>query len=177
MSTRDQDLGRQHHELEVAGCARTFEDHGISGAAMSRPGLDAALAFLRPGDSLTVISLDRLGRDTAGVLALVEELEARGVGLRILGLGLDTATPTGRLVLSILAAVAAMERELIRERVRSGLAEARRRGRVGGRPPALSEAQQDLARRLRAEGRTYAAIADLLGCSTRTVLRVVKGTA
>lgn len=175
VSTAGQDLDRQLTELSAAGCSKTFTDHGVSGSKMSRPGLDEALGYLRPGDTLVVQELSRLGRDAVGVVQLARELEDRGVGLRILGLGLDTSTPSGRLILTVLAAVAQMEKELLRERVMSGLAEARRQGRVGGRPAALTEAQRDLARRLIGEGQPFRQVAAMLGTSARTISRAVSG--
>lgn len=172
VSTPDQSTDRQHTALIAAGCARVFEDVG-TGSTMARPGLDAALAYVRAGDTLVVEELSRLGRTTIGVLDLARDLEARSVSLRILGLGVDTGTPTGKLTLTILAAVAEMERSLLIERTRSGLAEARRQGRVGGRPPALTEDQRALARRLISEGRSYRTVARMMGTSARTVQRAV----
>lgn len=172
VSTADQSTDRQHTALRDAGCARIFEDVG-TGSVMQRPGLDAALAYVRAGDTLVVEELSRLGRTTLGVLDLARELEARGVSLRVLGLGVDTGTPTGKLTLTILAAVAEMERALLIERTRSGIAEARRQGRVGGRPPALTPDQRELARRLIGEGRSYRVVARMMGTSPRTVQRAV----
>mgnify|MGYP000851690786 CR=1 FL=1 len=176
VSTQDQSLDRQLTELTTVGCSRVFTDHGVSGSKMHRPGLDDALDYLRSGDTLVVVELSRLGRDALGVVALARELEDREVGLRILGLGLDTTTASGRLVLTILAAVAEMEKELLRERVQSGLAEARRQGRTGGRPPALTEEQKALAARLVGEGQRPSQVAQLLNVSTRTVQRYTTST-
>ena len=176
VSTVDQSLDRQLTELRQAGCERIFTDHGISGSKMHRPGLDEALAYLRPADTLVTVELSRIGRDALGVVALARELEERPVGLRSLGLGLDTSTASGRLVLTILAAVAEMERQLLVERVQSGLAEARRWGRVGGRPPSLSPEQRALSIRLVGEGQRPSEVARMLGVSTRTVQRCVQDT-
>jgi len=173
VSTGDQILDRQLTELTEAGCSRIFSDHGVSGSKMARPGLTEALDYLRSGDTLVVVELSRLGRNTEGVLALCRDLEQRGVGLRILGLGVDTSTPTGRLVLTLLAAVSEMERELIRERVLSGMAEAKRQGRTGGRPRALTDAQRAVALQQHAAGSTPAEIASLFGCSRRSIERVI----
>lgn len=173
VSTTDQVLDRQTDALRDAGCSKVFTDHGVSGAKATRPGLDEALAYLRPGDALVVVSLDRLGRSTRHLLELVEHLDGENVSLRILSLGLDTATPTGRLILTILAALAEMERELLRERTRDGLAAARARGRVGGRRRALSPEQRVLVREWASEGRSQSETARLLGVGRATVQRAL----
>ncbi len=146
--------GRQSTDLQrdalvAAGVdpARIWEDRA-SGAREGRPGLAACLRALRPGDTLVVWKLDRLGRSLPHLVATVRGLEAQGVGLRVLageGAALDTTTATGRLVFGLFAALAEFERDLIRERTRAGLAAARARGRKGGRRFALSRAQVRLA--------------------------------
>lgn len=173
VSTSEQVLDRQTDALTEVGCERVFTDHGISGLVSSRPGLDACLDYLRPGDTLVVQSLDRLGRRTAELLRLVEDLATRGVSLRILSLGIDTATPAGQMVLSIMAALSQMERDVLAERTRQGLAAARARGRVGGRPRVLTDEQVRVAADWRSSGRSWTEIARLLGSSERTVRRRV----
>ena len=124
-----------------------YEDRA-SGKKDSRPGLDACLKALREGDTLVVWKLDRLGRDLHHLVSVVQELTERGIGLRVLagqGAQVDTATPAGRLVFGIFAALAEFERELIRERTVAGLEAARARGRRGGRKFALTKAQVRLA--------------------------------
>lgn len=172
VSTGTQVLDRQMDAIRAEGCTQIFEDV-VSGTARSRPQLDALLAFARPGDTIIVLSLDRLGRDVRQLLQLVADLDERGIGLRILQLGVDTNTPAGRMVMTVIAALAAMEVEILRERVKDGLAAARARGRVGGRPASLSAVQKTEARRLHLEGRPTGEIAELFGCSPRTILRVV----
>ena len=120
VSRSDQDLRRQVDALQEAGCDRIFQDHGVSGSATSRPGLDELLAYARPGDVIVVQALDRLGRNTRHLLTLVDHLHERQVSLRILTLGVDTATPAGQLVMTVMAALAAMEKALLVERVHSG---------------------------------------------------------
>ncbi|MEY9951025.1 DNA invertase Pin-like site-specific DNA recombinase [Leifsonia sp. EB34] len=158
---------RQEDALREAGVDEIYVDR-ISGMKSSRPALDQLLDDVRPGDTIVVMSLDRLGRDTRQLLVWVDELRQRQVELQILQLGVDTATPAGRMVFSIVAALAEMERAIIVQRVNEGLAA----GRAGGRPPALSPAQRREVIRLRAEGRTAGEIAGLFGCSALTVRRV-----
>lgn len=176
VSTVDQDASRQVTELRQAGCDEVFVDTASGTRAVTdRKALSDLLSRLRPGDRLMVTELSRLGRRTADLLALVEDLDAQGVGLVIGNLGVDTSTPGGRLVLTVMAAVAQAERDLLSERTRSGLAEAKRQGRVGGRPRALTDAQVDLVRSQVAAGQSYAEVARLLRVSERTVRRYVRG--
>lgn len=142
VSTPDQSLDPQLDELRRAGCEKLFSDVAC-GARAARPGLDEALRFLRSGDTLIAWSLDRVGRTTRHLLKLVEQLEERHIELRLLKQGLLTGSAANRMVLTVLAALGEFERELIRERTRSGLDAARARGRKGGRPSKLSE--KDLA--------------------------------
>ena len=175
VSTADQVLDRQLDSLREAGCTRIFADHGVPGAkpAAARPAWAELDSFLRPGDTVAVQSLDRLGRSTRDLLQLVDDLRERGIGLRILQLGVDTDTPAGQLVFTVISALSQMEREVLRDRVIDGLAAARARGRVGGRPPALTAEQRAEAIRLHGEGRPVPEIARLFRCSERTVRRVV----
>lgn len=133
VSTLDQDPGLQLDALARAGCAPIYEER-VSGVSTKRPVRDQALAQLRAGDRLTVWKLDRLGRSLSELLAIVEDLTARGVQFRSLTQPIDTADPTGRLQLQLLAAFAEFEREMIRERVRAGKARMLAEGRhPGGR--------------------------------------------
>ena len=129
----DQILDRQLDALNQAGCKRIFEDKA-SGAKADRPGLKACLDYLRDGDVLVVLDLDRLGRLAGELVALIDSLAERGVAFRALNSPMDTTTPAGRAFLQIQAAFAEMERNVIRQRVREGLKAARARGRKGGRP-------------------------------------------
>ena len=126
-------LDRQLDALNAAGCERLFEDHA-SGAAPERPNLTACLDYLRRGDVLVVLDLDRLSRRAGELITLIDELDQRGVGFRALNSPMDTTTPAGRAFLQIQAAFAEMERNVIRQRVREGMKAARARGRKGGRP-------------------------------------------
>ena len=150
VSTIEQDLALQLDALRAAGATRIFEDRGVSGARTERPGLNAALSFLRDGDTLVVWKLDRLGRSMTHLLQTVAELEERGVGFRSLTENIDTTTSGGRLVFHLFGALAQFERDLIRERTRAGLQAAEERGRRGGRqvvvtPDKLAKARQHLA--------------------------------
>ena len=133
VSTGEQDLTPQLDSLHAAGCAVVFEEHA-SGASPARPRLAAALARVRQGDTLAVARIDRLARSLSHLLEVVEALRTRGVHFRSLADPIDTAGPSGVLVLQMLGAVAEFERALIRERTKAGLAAAKARGRVGGNP-------------------------------------------
>jgi DNA invertase Pin-like site-specific DNA recombinase len=141
VSTSDQDMRLQLDALRSAGCLeeQIFLDTA-SGARTSRPGLDACLHALGPGDTLIIWRLDRLGRSMIHLVTLIEALRQRQVGLRSLGDGaIDTTTASGELVFNIFSALAQFERRLIQERTQAGLAAARARGRTGGRRPVRPE--------------------------------------
>jgi DNA invertase Pin-like site-specific DNA recombinase len=138
VSTLDQHPELQIEALKAAGCERVFTDHGVSGAKSSRPELDKCLAYLRAGDELVVWKLDRLGRSVSHLVHVVDQLRERDVGFVSLTEGFDTTTPAGRLLFHILAALAEMERELIRERTLAGIERARAEGGMGGRKSVMS---------------------------------------
>lgn len=154
VSTAEQDLALQLDALGTAGVARVFEDRGVSGARVERPGLTQALRYLREGDTLVVWKLDRLGRSMSHLLQTVTELEGRGVGFRSLTEAIDTTTPTGRLVFHVFGALGQFERDLIKERTNAGLAAAAARGRKGGRPVVVTPEKLVRARTLVAQGFT-----------------------
>lgn len=171
VSTEDQSLDAQTDALEGAGAERVFADR-ISGSLRVRPRLDQLLDQLRPGDVVVVTKYDRLARSLRDLLEIVETVQARGAGFRSLAEDIDTTTPAGRLVFHVFASIAQFERERISERTREGLEAARRRGRVGGRPPALSPAQKAEVRRMRdEEGRRLSEIAALFRVSVKTIRR------
>src|SRR5712691_2985925 len=151
VSTTDQDLSLQLEALRQAGCrdAWIFRDT-TSGARTARPGLEACLRALEPGDTLVVWRLDRLGRSMTHLETEIEALLDRQVGFRALCDGaIDTTSASGELIFHIFSALAQFERRLIQERTRAGLAAARARGRLGGRPAIdLDEAKVRAARRL-----------------------------
>lgn len=138
VSTGDQNLDLQLDELEDAGCDKVYQEE-ISGAADSRPELQRCLEELREGDTLVVWRLDRFGRSLKDLVSKMESLDEKGADFVSLTEGIDTTTAQGKLTFHIFGALAEFERELARERTMAGLKAARERGRVGGRPPALSE--------------------------------------
>ena len=152
VSTREerQVFDRQVDALRAAGCERIYDDRG-SGAGTDRPGLKACLDYLRKGDVLVVLDLDRLGRLAGELIRLIDELEAREVGFRALNASFDTTTPMGRAFLQIQAAFAEMERNVIRQRVKEGIAAARARGRKGGRPRLMTPERLRYAQHLMAD--------------------------
>jgi DNA invertase Pin-like site-specific DNA recombinase len=152
VSTREdrQLLDRQLDALRSAGCERIFDDR-MTGIQADRPGLNACLDHLRTGDVLVVLDLDRLGRRARDLIGLIEDLEKRGIAFKALNSPMDTTTPAGRAFLQIQAAFAEMERNLIRQRVKEGLAAARARGRRGGRPRIMTVDRLRYARHLMAD--------------------------
>lgn len=153
VSTAEQDTALQTDALSKAGCIRIFEDQ-ISGATAERPGLSAALSYLRDGDVLVVWRLDRLGRSLAHLIQVVADLDARSVGFRSLTEAIDTTTSGGRLIFHVFGALGQFERDLIRERTRAGLVAAAARGRKGGRKPVVTNEKLQKARSLLQQGLT-----------------------
>ena len=151
VSTTDQDSTLQLDALARRGCVKVFEDRA-SGARADRPGLHAALNYVREGDVLVTWKLDRLGRSLPHLIETVSALERRGVGFRSLTEAIDTTTPGGRLVFHLFAALGQFERDLIQERTRAGLAAAAARGRTGGRRPVVTEDKLKRARELVGKG-------------------------
>lgn len=172
VSTQDQTTALQIDALKAAGCVETHQDR-VSGSVVRRPGLETALASLRPGDVLVVWRLDRLGRSLAHLVELVSELQGRGVGFLSLSDAIDTTSAGGRLVFHIMASLAEFERSLIGERTRAGMAAARARGSMVGRRRALTPAQLDHARLLIERGESPSVVARSLGCGRSTLYRAL----
>jgi DNA invertase Pin-like site-specific DNA recombinase len=143
VSTHEQTLTLQQDALQKAGCNKLFTDTA-SGAKTERIGLEAALSYVRKGDTLVVWRLDRLGRSLPHLIATMTELEERGIGFKSLTENIDT-TSGGKLIFHIFGALAEFERNLIRERTQAGLIAARARGRIGDRPKALTGKQLGIA--------------------------------
>jgi DNA invertase Pin-like site-specific DNA recombinase len=175
VSTLEQTLDLQRDALLQAGCARLFTDT-VSGAKAERVGLAEALAFLRPGDTLVVWRLDRLGRSLQHLIATISALHEQGVGCKSLTEQIDTTTPSGKLIFHVFGALAEFERDLIRERTLAGLQAARARGRRGGRPRLLGSARKvALVRALYADKTTTVAeICQTLHISRATLYRYLK---
>jgi DNA invertase Pin-like site-specific DNA recombinase len=162
----------QERELKAAGAERLFKEQTSS--VGPRKALAEAIDFARARDTLIVTKLDRLARSVRNLNELVDALQAKGVALRILGMGLDTSTPTGKLMLNVLGSVAQFEREVMLERQREGIAKAKGEGKYKGRAPtARAKAAKVLA--LAAQGRTREAIADELGIGVASVYRILAG--
>ena len=173
-STTDQKAGleAQLRDLDAAGCTKIFSEE-LSALATKRPELDRMLDYIREGDTFIVTKPDRLARSTADLLAIAQRLEKDGVTLRILSMNMDTATPTGKLMLTILGGIAAFERDLMLERQREGIAKAKSEGKYKGRAP-TARAKAEEVKRLKAEGMTGDAIAEKLGIGRASVFRILK---
>lgn len=177
VSTRQQSTDRQQVDLLAAGVRRDdlYVDRGVSGARASRPEFDRALGALIAGDTLVIATLDRLGRSTQNLLAFADELRGRGAGLRVLNLGggdVDTATPMGSMLFTIMAALAQMEHEIKRERVTDSISKRREAGKdLGGRPRRVTDSQIRSAVRLVEGGDPAAQVARDLGMSRATFYR------
>jgi DNA invertase Pin-like site-specific DNA recombinase len=147
VSTHEQTLNLQQDTLTKAGCTKIFTDTA-SGAKTERIGLEEALTYVRKGDTLVVWRLDRLGRSLPHLITTMTDLEERGIGFKSLTENIDTTTSGGKLIFHIFGALAEFERNLIRERTQAGLTAARARGRIGGRPKALTPDQRRIAQAL-----------------------------
>lgn len=177
VSTRQQSTDRQQADLLAAGVRRDdlYVDHGVSGARASRPQFDRALEALHDGDTLVITTLDRLGRSTQNMLDFADELRLRGAGLRVLNLGggdVDTSTPMGSMLFTIMAALAQMEHEIKRERVTDSVAKRRAAGQdLGGRPQRVTDSQVRSALQLVEGGTPASQVARDLGMSRATFYR------
>lgn len=171
-STVDQVAGfeAQLRELEAVNCKKIFQEQ-VSSIAV-RAGLEAALEFAREGDVLVVTKLDRLARSVADLMAIIQRLDHKAVGLRILNLGMDTQTPTGKLMLTVLGGIAQFEREMMLERQREGVTKAKAAGKYKGRKPLADHFRQETIR-LAAEGVAKATIARQLNIGEATVYRIL----
>jgi DNA invertase Pin-like site-specific DNA recombinase len=145
VSTTEQDTKLQLDALQVANCEQVYQE-SRSGATRERPELIRCLDTLRPGDTLVVWRLDRLGRSLKDLVDIVTELESRGVSFKSLTEAIDTTNTSGKLIFHIFAALSEFERSLIQERTKAGLEAARARGRKGGRPKKLSKTQVQKAK-------------------------------
>lgn len=174
-STADQIAGfeAQIQELKAAGCEKVFQEQVSS--VGKRAQLEAALEYVREGDVLVVTKLDRLARSMADLMVMIQTLDHKAVGLRVLNLGMDTHTPTGKLMLTMLGGVAQFEREMMLERQREGVARAKAAGKYKGRKPIAPEQRAEVVR-LAGLGLTKAGIAQKLGLGEASVYRILAET-
>lgn len=176
VSTTGQDLTAQTDALVALGvpAERVFTDKGMTGTRRDRPGLTSVLAACRPGDTLVVTKLDRLARSLRDATDIAEELTRRQVRLNIGGAVYDPTDPVGRLLFNVLGMVAAFEADLIRARTREGMAVAKARGKLKGRKPKLSPAQErHLVALHRAGDHSIAELVELFGIGRATVYRAL----
>ncbi len=175
VSKQEQHEALQIDALKEAGCEKWFMDK-MTGSKAERKGLDEALAYVRPGDTFVVWKLDRAGRSLTHLIELLKGLKERGIEFISLTEQIDTTTPGGKLIFHLMGALAEFERDLIRERTNAGLAAARVRGRVGGRPRKLrTNGKVALARRMFADqSHSIPEICAALGISRATLYRYIK---
>ena len=172
VSTVEQDAGfeAQERDLKAAGAERLFSER--TSAVGPRKALDEAIDFAREGDAIVVMKLDRLARSVADLVRIVERLTKKRVGLRILAMGVDTATPTGKLVVNVLGAIGQFEREIMLERQREGVQRAKREGKYKGRAPTARAKSAEIVK-LAGEGVKREDIAARLGVGVASVYRVL----
>jgi DNA invertase Pin-like site-specific DNA recombinase len=180
VSTKQQDTDRQVADLMVAGVRRDdlYVDGGVSGARASRPEFDRAIDSLEEGDTLVITTLDRLGRSTQNMLAFAEKLRDRRAGLRVLNLGggdVDTRTPMGAMVFTVMSALAQMELDIKRERIGDSVAKRRAAGKdLGGRRLKFTDSQIRGAAHLLEQNEPAAQVAKELGMSRATLYRRIR---
>ncbi|SED88635.1 Site-specific DNA recombinase [Arthrobacter alpinus] len=173
VSTADQSLDLQIDALEAAGCTKIFREKK-AGSGVDRPELKACMEYLREGDTLAVYKLDRLGRSLSHLLGVIEALNAGGIQFKSISDALDTTSPSGKLMFSVVGSFAQFEKELNRERTMAGLVSARERGRMGGRPKAVDAEIGAQIVSMREAKRTVVSIAKELGVGEATVYRHMK---
>jgi len=174
VSTEEQNTALQTDALNAVGCVRIFED-SVSGVKADRPGLSAALEYVREGDILVVWRLDRLGRSLAHLIEVINSLQARGIGFRSVTESIDTTTSGGRLIFHVFGALSQFERDLISERTRAGLAAAAERGRRGGRKPVMTSEKLQRAREYIASGLTAREAAARIRVGKTTLYAALQG--
>jgi DNA invertase Pin-like site-specific DNA recombinase len=173
VSTDEQSTGLQLEALKHAGCRTIFRDEGLSGATIKRPALIRCLKTLKPGDTLAVWKLDRLGRSLRDLITMLDDLRARNVKFHSLTEAIDTTTPTGRAMWQMIGVLAELEKSLIVERTQAGIREARRRGVKFGRKKKLTPAQVLKARNLVDGGERVEDVAALWNVGRTTLYRAL----
>ena len=172
VSTTDQSLEIQTEQLTSAGVEKLFQEK-VSGVRRDRPQLAVMLDYVREADTVVVTKLDRIARSTRDLLDIVDVLQKKGCAFRVLNINLDTATPTGKLMLTMLGAIATFEREMMLERQAEGIAKAKAAGRYQGRMPTARRRQAEILE-LAGQGLTKQSIATSLGIGVASVYRVLK---
>ena len=172
VSTEGQELTAQLEQLGAAGVEKVFREKA-SGVKEDRPQLVAMLEHVRKGDTVVVCKLDRIARSTKHLLEIVEALEGKKVAFKVLNINLDTSTPTGKLMLSMLAAIGQFEREMMLERQREGIRLAKAAGIYKGRKP-TAKGQAARVLELISQGKTKQAVADEVGIGVASVYRIMK---
>ncbi|WP_347038348.1 recombinase family protein [Glutamicibacter halophytocola] len=174
VSTREQDPAAQEAELLNAGAHRVFVDHGESSKMRDRPQWKACLDYLREGDTLVVRRLDRIAASEKMAIEIINDLQEGKINIKSLTEpDIDTTTPMGRALLGIVAVFAQLRVDTIRENTRRGLEHARAHGRVGGRPTVMTPERVEQAEKMRADGKTIAEIAKVLGVGASSVCRAL----
>ena len=172
VSTEGQELTAQLEQLQAASVDRIFQEKA-SGVKQDRPELTAMIDYVREGDTVVVCKLDRIARSTKHLLEIVDSLEAKKVAFRVLNINLDTSSPTGKLMLSMLAAIGQFEREMMLERQREGIRIAKDAGAYKGRKPTARE-QSGKVMELIGQGKTKQAVANEIGIGVASVYRIMK---
>ncbi|SEA85344.1 Site-specific DNA recombinase [Desulfuromusa kysingii] len=172
VSTTGQSLEIQTNQLESHGIDKLFKEK-ISGVKKDRPQLMALLDYVREGDNVIVTKIDRIARSTRHLLEIVDTLHEKGVTFKVLNINLDTSSPTGKMMLTMLGAIATFEREMMLERQAEGIAKAKAEGRYKGRKP-TARAKMDEVINLAENGLTRKAIAEQLGIGIASVYRILK---
>ena len=170
VSTLEQNLEAQIDLLQAHGCEKIYQERN-SGGDRERPALNEILAYLRQGDTLVVVKLDRLSRSLKDLLELTARIDALGAQFQSLEESIDTSSPHGKLIFHVFGVIAEFERDRIRQRTMEGLAAARARGRSGGRPFALNKEQRNEVVRMRNEGRSLSELSRLFDVSRSTIAR------
>lgn len=176
VSTREQNPASQEAELRADGAEKVFVDHGESSRISERPEWLRCLDQLREGDTLVIRALDRIAGSERMAIEIIRDLARRGVRLKSLTepfLDVDTRTPMGEAIVGIMAVMAQLRVDTIRENTRRGLAHARAQGRVGGRPTVMTQERTEAAAKLHAEGQSVAHIARVLGVGESSVRRAL----
>ncbi|MEP0942229.1 MAG: recombinase family protein [Rhizobiaceae bacterium] len=176
ISTQSQNIDGQVDRLREAGCERIFEEVA-SGSKADRVALNEALDFCRIGDTFVCLSLSRVARSVSHLIQIIGEFEERGIGFTSLTETIDTTTPTGKMVFTVMAACAQLERDVLIERTKIGLEAARKRGRLGGRPKKMDGNQIEAAKAMFANGMPATDIASAFSISVPTLYRTIPASA